>query len=289
MDLITKKDLSIFDGFKYYEETTSNFASAFFFMKKKEREAITNFYTFCSYLDDIVDSEISEDNSLEQKRKIIKFWKSKIGEFYSNVHVRSELLPLKRAFTDFKVCRTSLNHLVDGIAADLDSNRKESMDDLYIYCYGVASIVGIVCLYFFGDTSKNAHLYAENLGYALQITNIMRDVAEDAKRDFIYIPQELLKKHKVTEEEIKTGVYSERFANLMEELYSEAKMRYAYAENYLLKCENPKKMRPAEIMKEVYLKLLEMIKAYKFNVFEEKINPSKTAKIFAVLKGMYNS
>lgn len=286
MRKITKKDLSEVDGFRYYEDESSNFGPAFLFMKRQERIAIINFYVFCSYIDDIVDSEIREDNTLERKQELIKFWHRKIGVIYSGAELHPNLEPLKETFLDYHIPRTSPEHVIDGIAVDLTQKRIGTFEDLLIYCFGVASIVGITCLYFFGDTSENARNYAEQLGYALQITNIMRDVGEDAARGYIYIPKTLLEKYKVGEEELIQGIYSERFRHLMIEMDCEAKKRYNYSECYLAKCADPKKMRPAQIMKSVYQDLLSQIRKNNYNVFEKRINPSKPQKLISVLKGM---
>ncbi|OYT15901.1 MAG: hypothetical protein B7C24_10560, partial [Bacteroidetes bacterium 4572_77] len=159
--------------------------------------------------------------------------------------------------------------------ADLKSNRKEDLSDLYQYCYGVASIVGIVCLNFFGDNSSNALKYAEHLGYALQITNIMRDVKVDMERNYIYIPTELFDKHGYSELDLINNIYNEAFIKIMKELATEAEKSYATANSYLNKCENKKLFRSSQMMKEVYHSIFQN---------DEKIRLTKSEKIKAIYR-----
>ncbi len=285
MELISKKQLSEIDGFKGYEEETSNFAIAFKFMEKKARIAISNFYVLCSYLDDIIDEPLSTTCTIQKKRERMDEWRGFIRDIYSG-NYDPRLKDLAEMLTEFNIPIEHIETLIEGVSADLNKNRYDCLEELHGYCYGVASIVGIVCLYFFGDTSENARKYAENLGYALQITNIMRDIKVDYERNFIYIPQSLFEKYGYTEKQLAESKYNKNFISIMQELADDAEKFYNLADEYLEKCDNKKLFRASEIMKSVYYAIFEKIKQQEYHVFEGKVKLTKWQKVALALKSM---
>jgi phytoene synthase len=144
-----------------------------------------------------------------------------------------------------------------------------------------------VCLYFFGDYSDKAIDYAVNLGYALQLTNIMRDVKVDAERNYIYIPQNIMQKYAYTEKELMSDTYSPAFKNIMGDLASEAQKCYDKAELSLSECDSKKPFLASQIMRAVYYRLLQKIIRKDYQVFADKVRLNKFEKLLAVGKALF--
>lgn len=286
MKPITKKDLAQIESYGSINASESNFALAFLFLPKDKRSAITSIYTLCSYLDDIVDS--SDNLSLRdvtQKETRMKFWKDMVLDIYYGNPVSTLLEPLAWAIRKFNIPISQIEILFDGISKDLRNRNYDTIEGMLDYCYGVAGIVGLICLNIFGDTSDNASKYAVSLGYALQITNIMRDVQDDAMRSYRYIPTELLNKYHYSESDLSAKVYNTKFIALMKELGGLAESNYIKAENYLSLLPNKRLMIASEIMNKIYHAILDKIVSYNYNVLtDKKIKLSKCKKIGIALK-----
>lgn len=198
--------------------------------------------------------------------------------------VPSTLEPLHMVFKQYNIDYKLVSQLIEGIERDLYQNRYNDFADMLNYCYGVASVVGLICIQLFVDTevkSDNLKHYAINLGYALQITNIMRDIGEDYARNYIYIPQELLKQFNYSERDIKNKVYNQNFFHLMEHLYEKAMQYYDLANEYYI---DDKNLRVAQCMRDIYYKLLQKIKLHNYEIYEKKIRISTVEKIIILLK-----
>jgi 15-cis-phytoene synthase len=153
---------------------------------------------------------------------------------------------------------------------DLTTNRYRTFDELYVYCYRVASTVGLMCAEIFSYSHENTRKYAENLGIALQLTNIIRDVKSDLYRDRIYIPLEDLERFSYTEEDLRNQVYDDRFVSLMR--YQAERARHYYAEaNRYLALEDRKHFFAARIMERIYFNILRKIERKNYNVFGKKM------------------
>jgi phytoene synthase len=289
LKLISQKQLANFENFPQNHSENSNFRIAFFVLPYYKRVAISNFYSLCNYLDDIVDDNC-KIYSVEIKRERLNFWENTITNFYNNI-IPAEISDLARVFIDFNIPLEHILVLFDGIAADLNKNYYETIDETLNYCYGVASIVGIICLYIFLENgnknnaiqlSENQINYAINLGYAMQLTNILRDIYEDVERSYIYIPQEDLKKYGYTIDDIKNKNYNENFKNLMKYEYNRA-MNYYAETDILIKNEDKKKIKSAELMKKIYKNILVKIAKNDFNIYAGKISLTKKEKIELLL------
>jgi phytoene synthase len=231
------------------------------------------FYAFCRVIDDIAD-----DGSLPEaeRRVILQEWKDGLTRGFNDPdELQSEVAGLSSRYA---IDPGWLCEIVDGVTRDLTHVRYETFTELLTYCYKVASVVGLVSIEIFGYRNPNCKEYAVNLGYALQLTNIIRDVGEDARNDGrIYLPLEDLRKFGVTESQILAHEYSVAFENLMQFECDRARRFYHLAEQ-LLPEEDRSNMLAAEIMAQVYGEILTKIEKSKSHVFEGRIGLSKTRK-----------
>lgn len=162
---------------------------------------------------------------------------------------------------------------------DLNKNRYKTFDELKDYCYKVASTVGLMTIPVFGYKNKTTEEYAVNLGIALQLTNIIRDVKTDAERGRIYLPLNDLENFKYTENELFDNVYNENFINLIKFEIEQAKKYYSLADKKLHR-EDKSTLFTARAMEYIYYRLLDKIEQAEFNVFKEKIRVSNIDKLF---------
>ncbi len=170
---------------------------------------------------------------------------------------------------------------------DIANLRYRSFDELKVYCYRVASTVGLMCIQIFGYRDPLIKSYAEDLGIALQLTNIIRDVGTDAQMGRLYLPHEDAKKFKVSETDIFSKKYSEKFCQLMEFQASRAYMYYERAKEHLPSHEM-RNMLVAEIMKNIYLRLLKKIEDERYKVLDGRIRVSSPQKIYITLNTLLN-
>jgi phytoene synthase len=175
--------------------------------------------------------------------------------------------------------------IIDGAEMDLDSHQYETFNDLYNYCFHVASAVGFVCLQIFGFKDEKARKYAEQCGIAFQLTNILRDVKEDAAMGRIYLPAEDLKKFNYAPDELQKGILDERFRNLMRFEADRAKEYYVQARNLLLLVEKTSKPALWAMMK-IYERLLDRIVQRHFDVFHDRIRLTGMEKTSIALRAL---
>ena len=284
MTLLKIEDLQIIENIADIKLEKSNFRYAFYLLEKEKRIALSNFYMFCSYLDNIVDS-VGIDLSEKQSR--INGWRNLIIEMYKGNN--RKLVSLWEVFNKYSVPLELVLDLVDGIGKDLSCSRYNTFEDLLSYCYGVASIVGLICMYIFTNNKLNSDLeqYAINLGYALQLTNIIRDIGEDFGRNYVYIPNSLLVRFNYSEEDIKNHIYNDNFYNLMTYLYERAIYYYLEADYYIKDIRsnivNSDIIKVSEAIKNIYFKLLQKIKRNNFHIYDKKIRISNIDKIICIL------
>jgi phytoene synthase len=177
---------------------------------------------------------------------------------------------LAGAVRDFRLPRAALEAIVDGCEMDLTRATYETAEDLYPYCYRVASAVGLCCIEIFGYTDPRARDYAVSLGLALQLTNIIRDVGADAGNGRVYVPQADLRAFGVTGDDLRVGRYGERFVALMEHQAARARRFYAEA-RAAFPVVDARSLVPAEIMGRIYRALLDEIEARRFRVFDARV------------------
>ena len=246
------------------KKSASNLALAFIMLPREKRDAMSALYAFCREVDDVAD----EDSvPVEKRREKLAAWRADIRRACEN---GSPEFPVNREFQPiiqkFKLRFGLFNELIQGCEMDLDTLRYEDFEALEKYCYHVASAVGLLSIEIFGYENKACRDYAIYLGKALQLTNILRDVKNDAARGRIYLPQSALKKFNVTEAEILRGEYSDRYHALASHVADRARAFYDLA-RLTLPPEDRKTMVAAELMGTVYWRLLQKLAANRFHIF----------------------
>ena len=193
------------------KESHSSFLTAFIFLKKEKREALTALYAFCREVDDIADECL--DHEIASRK--LNWWREEIERLFKSEPQHPVSKALHPFISHFNLSKNYFIEIIDGMEMDVKFNRYESFEQLQLYCYRVASCVGILSANIFGFKNKNTLDFAKNLGIALQLTNIIRDLGEDARRGRIYIPLDELKKLDVSEEEIISLKNSKKIKDLV--------------------------------------------------------------------------
>jgi 15-cis-phytoene synthase len=254
-------------------KSRSNLAFALATLPAQRRRDMIHFYAFCRVVDDLADDT---DTPVEEKRAALATWRHAVlhgGEgVQDEVMTETVALPARYGFP-----KEHLAEIIDGVAADLDQDRYATFQDLLGYCYKVASVVGLASMKIFGAQQEQTRQYAVQLGYALQLTNIIRDVGEDARIGRIYLPQEDLQKFHVSEEDLLTGRSSPNFIRMMEFQYARAEDYYRKAEAALPAADKPV-MIAARMMGQLYRQILHKLKAERYPVFEKRMKLSKLSK-----------
>ena len=233
----------------------SNFAMAFIFLSNKKRKAMNALYAFCREVDDIAD----ECKEYEIGKNKLDWWRAEIQRLFDNNPQHPVTKALLPHIKNYQLNQEYFIEILDGMEMDLNFNRYESFKQLQLYCYRVASVVGIMSAKIFGYKNVQTNKYAHNLGIALQLTNIMRDIGEDARRDRIYVPLDQLKKLNISENEILALTKNEKFIDLINHLSLQAKGFYLEAIRQLPK-EDKWAQLPGLIMANIYYILLHEIK-----------------------------
>jgi phytoene synthase len=268
-------------------KSASNLALAFVLLPKAKREGMSALYAFCREVDDAADDET---RPVEERRQLLAAWRSDIARACGKTPgapeftVNKELQPVIEAH---KLPFELFDELIRGVEMDLDVKRYETYQELEVYCYRVASVVGLLSIEIFGYKNAGCRDYADHLGKALQLTNILRDVRSDAERGRIYLPLEEMRRHKVSPEEILRLEYSSRFRGLAAQIAARAKEHYILARQKLPP-EDRRSMAAAELMGSVYWRLLRKLELQEFEVFGP--NPtrlSKTQKLILIFRTWY--
>jgi len=253
---------------KLARQRARNFYPAFRFLPEERRLALSAFYSYCSLSDDTVDSP-NEVNP-EDKRLRLDVWRGNLNRMYAGNPTESTFIALADAIQRFNLPKQPFYDLLDGVEMDLTIDRYENFDDLLVYCRRVASSVGIVSAKIFGCTHPGGEVYADNLGIAFQLTNIMRDVHEDFKMNRIYLPREEMERFNYSETDLKQALNNENFKALMTFQYKRVLTYYKLAKPSLAESQ-AKKLFTAELMKSVYWRLLHEIKNRHFDIFNSRI------------------
>ncbi len=257
----------------------SSFQYSFWLLPPDRRRALGAVYDFCRATDDIVDG----DGSREEKTDALGRWKSelRLAELGSSKH--PVLLPLWEASERYDIPFTYCFDLVRGVEMDLSATRYGTFPELASYCELVASSVGLMCLGIFGRRNERTEEYARQLGLALQLTNIIRDVAADAALGRIYIPQEDLVRFDCAESDLLAGKRPPGFGELMSFEASRAEAYYAAAES-TLRPDDRNAMTPARVMAGIYHETLRKIGRRGYDVFGGPVRLAAPVKLFIALR-----
>jgi 15-cis-phytoene synthase len=266
-------------------KSRSNFYYAFLTLPRRRRDALYAVYAFCRTVDDIADLGDERGVDRAAQRTELERWRRDVARCYEPGGRPEHPIAagLARAVSEFAIPLEALLAIIDGVEMDLDQVRYETAEDLYPYCYRVASAVGLCCIEIFGYTDPRAREYAVNLGTALQLTNIMRDVGADARAGRVYVPQEDLRKFGVTTEDLRAGRYSDEFVSLMRHQAARARKFYRAARD-AFPTVDARSLVAAEIMGRIYRALLDEIEARGFRVFEERVTVPTGRKLAIALR-----
>lgn len=268
-------------------KSRSNLAFALACLPRQRRNDMITLYAFCRVVDDIADSGIL---TVDQKRAGLDRWQrwatgSGPGPEDSDVDAADIQLAAEVAALPerYAIDSALFVEVIDGMRMDLEPRTYADWDELRGYCYRVASAVGLMSIEIFGYRDPACEVYAEQLGYALQITNIMRDVAVDLGHDRIYLPLADLEQHSYSVDDLRARVYDERFVAVMEQQWRRAMACHEAALAHLPEGDRPN-MLAAEMMGQIYQELLMKMRADGYRVFERRYKPGK-ARLAVILIG----
>lgn len=266
-------------------KSASNLALAFVLLPREKRQEMAALYAFCREVDDVADEE---SLPVEDRRQKLQQWREDIRQACAgaraNFRVNQELQPV---IATHQLPFELFDELIKGVEMDLDIFRYETAAELEQYCYRVASVVGLLSIEIFGYKNPKCREYAVSLGKALQLTNILRDVRNDAERGRIYLPLEDCRRFGVSQQEILQGHYSEKYRQLAECIAGRAQAYYRAASE-TLPPEDSRAMATAELMGSVYWKLLAKLRKRQFNVFGPELTRlTKAQKIFLIARMWY--
>ena len=253
-------------------QSKSNLALAFVSLGRERKRDITIFYAFCRVIDDIADS--SELSAVEKRVRL--------AQWRQTLHATAQDEPslardVRQLIAKYSLPTSMLEEIIAGVEMDLSTLRYPTFEALRIYCYRVASAVGLVSIEIFGYRNQRCKQYAIELGLALQMTNIIRDVGKDMQNARIYLPQEDLARFHYSETDLAKQQYNERFLPLMQFEAARAREFFTIAAAELPP-EDRRAMAPAEIMRSIYRALLRQIELDNFRVFEKEYRLSKLEK-----------
>jgi phytoene synthase len=257
----------------------SSFYYAFLFLPTAKRAAITAFYAFCREVDDVVDDMV--DASVAHTK--LAWWQSEVADAYAGHPSHPVMLALMPLAGDFGIEQRHLQAVIEGCQMDLTQTRYLDYPNLQRYCHLVAGEVGEVAARIFGQTQPQTTDYAHKLGQALQLTNIIRDVGEDALRGRIYLPVNELQQFDVKAHEILKRTYSDRFTALMQFQAQRAHALYDEA-LALLPDEDRRAQKPGLMMASIYRALLREIEGDKFQVLHQRIHLTPLRKMWLAWK-----
>ncbi len=260
-----------------------NFYYAFITLPTEKRQAIYSVYAFCREADDIAD----DNRPIEEKKTRLRELRERLQRAGAGNPLGGIDLALSDVLARFGIDFQDLAHVIDGVQMDLTISRYETFGDLQVYCYRVASAVGLSVLPILAGGRERlpgeARALGEKLGLGMQLGNIVRDVAEDIMIDRVYIPQEDLRRFEVTEEMLREGVLNDRMRNL---LSFESKR----ALGYMREGESVSKFLPRnargciKLLAGTYTRILEMAEARNYDVFKERLSLSRAEKIRLILR-----
>ncbi len=257
----------------------SSFYYSFRFLPVNKRRAITALYAFCREVDDVVD-ECSDANVA---RTTLNWWRNEVAAIYNGKPQHPVAQALVPIVSQFRLAQEHLLEIIDGMEMDLDQPRYADFKSLQLYCYRVASAVGLLSVEIFGYTDRRTLKYAHDLGIAFQLTNIIRDVGEDARRNRIYLPMDEMEQFGVTAADILNGRETENFQRLMGFQIERARHYYRQALEHLPAADR-KAQRTGLIMAAIYQATLNQVVASGCHVLKERVSLTPGYKLWLALK-----
>jgi phytoene synthase len=256
-------------------QSGSSFYYSFLFLSPERRRAITALYAFCREVDDAVD-EPSEPSAAQAA---LAWWRGEVAQLFAGNPQHPVTRALAPATEPFGITQARLNEIMDGMEMDLNQSRHLDFAGLQLYCHRVAGVVGALAAAIFGHRNPKTLDYAERLGLAFQLTNIIRDVGEDARNNRIYIPMDELKRFEVGPADIIEGRHTENFTRLMR-FQADRAMRCYDEALALLPREDRRAQRPGLVMAAIYRTLLNEIAADGFRVLKQRVALTPVRKLW---------
>ena len=247
-------------------QSGSSFYYSFLFLPPERRRAITALYAFCREVDDVVDEVENPDVA----RTKLAWWRQEIAAAFTATPQHPVALALQPVIAAFPLPQDHFQTVIDGLAMDLERSRYLDFAELEVYCHRVAGVVGLMSAEIFGATAAGTREYARDLGIAFQLTNIIRDVGEDARRGRIYLPQDELVRFGVPPSALLQRQGGAGFDALMAHQVTRAREWYRRALG-VLPPQDRRAQRPGLIMAAIYRTLLDEIEASRFRVLDQRI------------------
>lgn len=257
----------------------NSFYYSYLFLPAERRRAIMALYAFCREVDEVV----GECNDISIASTKLTWWRQEIERVASGQPTHPVGLALKAVSADFNLPKEQLLEIIDGAEMDLQQTRYLDFKGLSLYCYRVSSVLALLSAEIFGGTDRQTQKYAHDLGMAFQLTTIIRNVGDDARRGRIYIPMDELKQFNVPAADILNARYSDNFSDLMRFQSERAEKYYAQA-FALLPAVDRKNQRPGLIMATIYRTLLDEIKHENFQVLHQRIALTPVRQIWIAWK-----
>jgi phytoene synthase len=280
-------------AYEYCESVTKYHAKSFYFaakfLPKHKQKAVYPIYAFCRHVDDEIDE--AEISGQQESIAAVERWLEKLNGVYAGKSFETEnpgdekqnlvLTAWRDLLTKYKIPRNLPLELMQGVLQDTHTNRYKNFDELYTYSYRVASTVGLMSSEILGYLDKIALEYAEAMGIAMQLTNILRDVKEDAAINRIYLPQEDLRRFNVSEKQIFANDFDENFRAMMKFQIERARDYYRRGEKGIRLLEKDSRFTVL-LAARIYSKILDEIEKQNYNVFNRRAQTSKSQKILAI-------
>jgi 15-cis-phytoene synthase len=269
----------------------TNFYYSFLVLPPRKRNAVIAVWDFCRAVDDAADETVPEkewagglrDEARAKAAKMVAGWRAELAAMYDGTPRTPQGLGLKPYLREFNLPRARFEELVEGVEMDLGRVRYDTFDALVAYCRRVASAVGLICLEIFGYRNPTARAYAENLGLALQLTNIIRDVRADLGRGRVYLPTEDLRRFGVTEDDLRAGRMTPPVVQLLQFECARARGYYRRAAEQLAP-EDARSLVAAEIMGGIYFEILRRIERNGYDVFSARIRVPRPRRAVIALR-----
>jgi len=270
----------------------SNFYYAFLFLPRRKRDAIYAVYAFCRVTDDLVDEALSIPSGADPTTHApasagtplerLKCWRAELESCFRGEATHPVTQRLAEVIRDFRIPHRYFEELLNGVEMDLTKSRYATFAELQQYCYRVAGVVGLMCIEIFGYRQPTTRTYAEHLGTAFQLTNILRDLAADAERGRIYLPQEDLRRFGYSGQDLLERRMTPGFCDLMRFEVARTRQFYAAA-RAILPAEDRRTMLAAEIMGAIYSRILDRIEARGYDVFSSRVRLSDAHRLWLAL------
>ena len=257
----------------------SSFYYSFIFLSPEKRRAITALYAFCREVDDVVD-ECSDANVA---RATLNWWRDEVAAIYGGKPQHPVTQALAEIVPHYDLPREYLLEIIDGMEMDLEQNAYADFSELQLYCYRVASVVGLMAAEIFGYTDRKTLKYAHDLGIAFQLTNIIRDVGEDARRGRIYLPQDEITRFGASNDDITAARETDGFRRLMQFQIERAEHFYDQALSELPDADR-KSQRVGLMMEAIYRATLQEIVASGAHVLTQRVSLTPRLKLWLAFK-----